>query len=173
MLLAILLYSPAFAADYPARVVGVSDGDTLTVLTAATTQKRIRLNGIDAPETGQDYGSRAKQLPSELAFGKNVTVKPTDTDRYGRTVADVMLPDGRSLNQEMVRGGMTRHPADIRSAEVSVVVLQVEDPLARDRCADQVSARRVEVSLRLSRRARGVEDVERMLAVEWLGGTVG
>jgi endonuclease YncB( thermonuclease family) len=78
---------PALAADYPARVVGVKDGDTLAVLTAQKEQVKIRLHGIDAPESGQDYGSRAKQAASEPAFGKQVTIKEVDTDRYGRTVA--------------------------------------------------------------------------------------
>jgi micrococcal nuclease len=94
------------AADpYTARVVGVSDGDTLTVLKSDKTQVKIRLNGIDAPETGQDFGSRAKQRTSELAFGKTVTVRPHNTDRYGRTVAEILLPDGASLNQQLVRDG--------------------------------------------------------------------
>ena len=60
---------PACGADYSARVVGVSDGDTITVLTAAKRQVKIRLHGIDAPETGQDFGGRAKQAASEPAFG--------------------------------------------------------------------------------------------------------
>src|SRR6516164_3600271 len=94
---------PVCTADHAARVVGIADGDTITVLTADKTQHRIRLWGIDAPETGQDFGSRAKQAASELAFGKQVTIRPLDTDRYGRIVAEVILPDGRSMNREMVR----------------------------------------------------------------------
>src|SRR5215813_14243925 len=105
-LLLLVLAFPASAGDYSARVVGIADGDTLTVLTADKTQHRIRLWGIDAPETGQDFGSRAKQAASELAFGKQVTIRARDSDRYGRTVAEVILPDGRSLNHEMVRQGM-------------------------------------------------------------------
>jgi endonuclease YncB( thermonuclease family) len=105
-LLLVVLASPARGGDYSARIVGIADGDTLTVLTADKTQRRIRLWGIDAPETGQDFGSRAKQAASELAFGKTVTIRPRDTDRYGRTVAEVILPDGRSMNREMVRRGM-------------------------------------------------------------------
>ncbi len=109
ILLALAL-SPALAglvgaADESARVVGVSDGDTLTVLREQT-RVRIRLYGIDAPETGQDYGSRAKELASSLAFGETVEVRVHDTDRYGRTVADIILPDGRWLNREMVGSGM-------------------------------------------------------------------
>jgi endonuclease YncB( thermonuclease family) len=101
----LVLSLPVLAADYPARVVGVTDGDTLTVLTAEKKQVKVRLHGIDAPETGQDFGSRAKQAASEMAFGLQVTVRELDWDRYGRTVAEVILPDGRSLNREMLRGG--------------------------------------------------------------------
>src|SRR5262249_54022712 len=97
---------PACRADYSARVNGIGDGDTITVLTTEKTQHRFRLRGIDAPETGQEFGSRAKQAASELAFGKQVTIRPLDTDRYGRTVAEVILPDGRSMNREMVRRGL-------------------------------------------------------------------
>ncbi len=73
LLLLLILLIPACArpADH-ARVIGVSDGDTLTVLSGKT-QTRIRLHGIDAPETGQDYGSRAKQVAADLAFGKEIT----------------------------------------------------------------------------------------------------
>jgi endonuclease YncB( thermonuclease family) len=105
-ILLLFLASPASAADYSARVIGIADGDTITVLTADKTQHRIRLHGIDAPEMGQDFGSRAKQAASSLAIGKTVTIRPRDTDRHGRTVAEVFLPDGRSLNREMVRQGL-------------------------------------------------------------------
>ena len=70
------------------------------------TQIRIRLYGIDCPETGQDFGSRAKQFTSELAFGKVVKVVPRATDGYGRVVAEVVLPDGQVLNDELVRAGL-------------------------------------------------------------------
>jgi endonuclease YncB( thermonuclease family) len=106
ILLAFLVATSALAADFSARVVGVSDGDTMTVLSADQTQTKIRLAGIDAPETGQDFGSRAKKAASELAFGKDVTIQPEGKDRYGRTIATVILPDGRSLNRELVREGL-------------------------------------------------------------------
>ena len=107
-LLPILLFVLAFPAcgsDQSARVIGISDGDTITVLTAEKKLVKIRLWGIDTPETGQDFGSRAKQAASELAFGKTVKILPRDTNRYGRTVAEVILPDGRSMNREMVKQG--------------------------------------------------------------------
>jgi endonuclease YncB( thermonuclease family) len=104
ILLVLVAACSACGLDYSARVVGISDGDTLTVLRDRT-QVRIRLHGIDVPESGQDFGSRTKPLASELALGKTVTVRVRDTDRYGRTVADVILPDGRSVDQEMVGAG--------------------------------------------------------------------
>lgn len=96
--------SVAPAEEFSGKVVGVSDGDTITVLRDRTPVK-VRLNGIDCPETGQDFGSRAKAVTSELVFDQVVRVVPRDTDNYGRTVADVFLADGRSLNHELVRSG--------------------------------------------------------------------
>ncbi len=74
-------------------MVGVSDGDTITVLHKGKPE-RIRLNGIDYPEKRQAFGRRAKQFTSNLVFAKTVTVQALDQDRYGRTVGVVLLPDG-------------------------------------------------------------------------------
>ncbi len=67
--------------------------------------ERIRLHGIDCPEKRQAFGKRAKQFTSTLVFGRTATVQVMDRDRYGRTVGEVLLPDGRSLNRELVRAG--------------------------------------------------------------------
>jgi len=93
-----------FAADYKGKVVGVTDGDTITVLRHGTGE-RIRLNGIDCPEKAQAFGNGAKQATSQLAFGKEVTVQAHGLDKFDRTIADVILPDGVNLNQELVRKG--------------------------------------------------------------------
>ncbi len=93
------------ADDFSSKLVAVHDGDTITVLMDRTPVK-IRLFGIDCPETGQDLGSRAKAITSELAFGKVVAAHGRGSDRYARTVADVILPDGRTLNHELVRRGV-------------------------------------------------------------------
>lgn len=90
----------------PARVVGVTDGDTLTAIDAYNRQAKIRLHGIDCPESNQDFGTKAKQFTSNLCFGKNVQLRIVDTDRYGRIVAEVILPDGSSLNKKLVEAGM-------------------------------------------------------------------
>ena len=93
------------AAEFNGRVVGIADGDTLTVCPDEGATVRIRLWGIDAPERGQAYTSVAKRYLAALAFGKRVRVLVHDLDRYGRTVAEIILPDGRNANQEMVRAG--------------------------------------------------------------------
>lgn len=104
-----LLAITARAAEkrtFDGKVVGVADGDTITVLHNKEEHK-IRLAGIDCPELkGQPFGAAAKKLTSKLVFGKMVKVTVTDTDRYGRLVAEVYLPDGKCLNQELVRSGM-------------------------------------------------------------------
>jgi endonuclease YncB( thermonuclease family) len=87
------------------KVVGVSDGDTVTVLDEQKRQHKIRLDGIDAPESSQDFGSRAKQSLSDLVFGKTVTVISSKKDKYGRVLGKVTL-DGKDINQEQIDRGM-------------------------------------------------------------------
>lgn len=85
------------------RVVGISDGDTLTCLYNRTSLK-VRLMHIDAPELGQPYGNKAKQALSNLTFKKNVTLKTSSYDKYGRMLAEVY--DGlQNINLKMVQQG--------------------------------------------------------------------
>ena len=101
----LLALSPAvFAADLSGRVIGITDGDTVTLLTSDKQQVRIRLAEIDAPESGQPYGSKSKQKLSELIFGKDVRVVVQTTDRYGRTVGRPYVGD-LDVCEEMVRAG--------------------------------------------------------------------
>lgn len=88
------------------RVVNVTDGDTVKVLDAARTEHRVRLLGIDAPESRQAYGQRSKQNLIHLVAGQTVTVVWHQRDRYGRIVGKIVLPDGRDANLEQVRAGM-------------------------------------------------------------------
>ena len=87
------------------RVVGVHDGDTLTVLTAGNVQIKVRLVEIDAPEIKQPFGQQSKQALSALVFGKDVEIRATGKDRYGRTLARVFL-DGTDVNLAIVKAGM-------------------------------------------------------------------
>jgi endonuclease YncB( thermonuclease family) len=86
------------------QVVGVIDGDTVTVLTSDRTQQRIRLSGIDAPEKRQPFGQRAKQRLSDLAFGRHIAVEWSKKDRYGRVVGK-LVHGGRDLNLAMIESG--------------------------------------------------------------------
>ena len=87
---ALLLFAAsAGAAELRGNVVGVSDGDTITVLDQTRKPRKIRLVGIDAPEMRQPYGTRARQNLSALVFGKPVVVvwhkrRPVRTDRRAR-----------------------------------------------------------------------------------------
>jgi len=101
----VLALTAAEAATLSGRVVGVHDGDTITVLDANRTQYKIRLAGIDAPESKQAFGNRSKQNLSDLVFGKDVAVEWDKRDRYQRVVG-VVLVDGHDVNLEQVRAGM-------------------------------------------------------------------
>jgi len=106
-LLTLLIALPAArsASALVGRVIHVSDGDTVVILTAKREEVKIRLHGIDCPESGQAFGMAAKRQMLDLAGGKDVTVVPMSTDRYGRTVGEVFLSDGTSLNKTLVSTG--------------------------------------------------------------------
>ena len=89
---------------FTGKVVGVSDGDTISIMREGKAVK-VRLHGIDCPEKGQPFGRRAKQITSDIAFGREVTVRIRTTDRYGRIFGEVILPDGLSLNKDLVHAG--------------------------------------------------------------------
>lgn len=72
LLLALFFPLTTLVAEVTGRIVGVHDGDTVTVLDAVRQQHKIRLQGIDAPELGQAYGQKSKQHLSDLVFGKDV-----------------------------------------------------------------------------------------------------
>ena len=104
LFLHVLLTSSAFAADFTGQVVGVLDGDTIEVLHNHRPE-RIRLNGIDCPEKGQAFGTRAKQAASGLVYGMEVALETHGLDKYGRTIADVLLSDGTNVNHTLVKDG--------------------------------------------------------------------
>ena len=106
LFLVLLCTPPIFAAEtIEGKVVSVADGDTLTVLKGKE-QVKVRLHGVDAPEKAQDFGTASRTFTSDLCFGKEVSVEVRDTDRYGRKVGIVTLPDGRVLNHELVKAGL-------------------------------------------------------------------
>lgn len=78
------------------RVVGITDGDTITVLDALQTRRKVRLAGIDAPEGGQPFGDRSKQQLTQLLQGRQVRIEWSKTDVHGRLVATVHLTDAEA-----------------------------------------------------------------------------
>ncbi len=97
------------AAPYRGLVVAISDGDTLTVLDDGKQQHRVRLHGIDAPERGQPFGTRARQQLAALASQRTVAVVPIGPpDRYGRTVARVTVDD-RDIGTQLLDSGLAWH----------------------------------------------------------------
>ncbi len=106
VVLGLLLRAGEILADIiEGRVVGVSDGDTITVLYSTKTQHKIRLAGIDAPESKQAFGQASKKHLSDLVFGRNVALDCGKTDKYRRKVCVVMV-DGQDANLAQVTGGM-------------------------------------------------------------------
>ena len=100
--------SHAIAAELDGTIVGVADGDTVTLLDAANTEHRIRLDGIDAPERTQPYGQRARQSLAALAHGRAARADCPKVDRYGRAVCRVIV-DGVDVGLEQVRRGFAWH----------------------------------------------------------------
>lgn len=91
---AIYISTSAYGATLEGKVVGVSDGDTITVLAEGNKPEKIRLVGIDAPEKRQPYGEKSKLNLSRLVFGKIVEVDWSHKDRYGRIIGKVLFPQG-------------------------------------------------------------------------------
>lgn len=99
------------------KVINIVDGDTLdlNVKDGKFDHTRIRLLGIDTPETGGGqyqamyYSAEATDAATALALNRQVTVLIDDIadvrDRYGRLLAYIVLPDGKTLNEKLLRQG--------------------------------------------------------------------
>jgi endonuclease YncB( thermonuclease family) len=109
VLLALATLSPSVAAQFrqsiTGKVVTVIDGDSITVLDAAKRQHEVRIDGIDAPETDQAFGDRAKKSLAELILGKTVTVTGAKINRRGHLVGRVTLHD-KDIGLKQIERGM-------------------------------------------------------------------
>jgi len=128
----------ALPAVLSGKVVSISDGDTITILTADKTQVKIRLVGIDAPEKGQPFGQKSKDHLASLVFAKLVSVEHSKTDRYGRTLGRVMI-GGIDANLEQIRNGFAWHYKEYAKEQ---------PPILRDQySAAEAAARRARLGL--------------------------
>ena len=100
------------------KVVSVADGDTVTVLDAANVQHRIRLAGIDAPESHQAFGEQSRRSLSEMVFGKEVTVNYQKTDQYGRLVGKILI-ENKDIDLAQVKAGLAWHYKFFESEQTS------------------------------------------------------
>jgi endonuclease YncB( thermonuclease family) len=95
--------SVPITSSFQGQVIRVTDGDSITVRSGDENIK-VRLAQIDAPETGQPWGTRSRQELAELVAGKTVTIKATGEDRYGRMIAQIEA-DGLDINRDMIARG--------------------------------------------------------------------
>jgi len=119
----------ALYADFSGKVVGVSDGDTVTVLRDGRGVK-IRLYGIDCPESSQDFGQAAKKFTSGMAYGKTVKVEEKDADHYGRIVGIVYVDD-ENLNLSLLRNGFAWYYKTYAKNEKSFAAAQSKAKAAK------------------------------------------
>ncbi len=106
LLLTCLFSTLTFAENYQitGKVIKITDGDTVTVMTTDHSKYKIRLSGIDAPERKQPFGKKSKQMLSRFIGKKMITAKCTGKDRYKRHICTIYL-NGNDINAEMVANG--------------------------------------------------------------------
>jgi len=97
-------YAPPVKGIISGTVTKISDGDTLTIINSENKLVKVRLYGIDSPETKQEFGSNAKDFLSNQINGKYITIDVIDIDRYKRSVGRIFLDD-LDINRAMVENG--------------------------------------------------------------------
>jgi len=118
------------------RVVGIADGDTLTLLDATNTQHKIRLSGIDSPEKGQPFGGHCRKSLSDLAYDRQAGVESNKLDRWGRVIGKVLV-NGQDVNLEQVRRGCGWHYKKYQNEQI------LDDRLSYNAAEESARASRV------------------------------
>ena len=103
--LCLLVTQLAAAETVVGRVVGIADGDTLTILDGSNRQHKIRLNGIDAPEKAQPFGERQQAEPFPACVRPLRHCGVSQVDRYRRRVCVVRV-DGIDVGLAQVAAGL-------------------------------------------------------------------
>ncbi len=114
-----VLATPLRAETLAGKVVGVTDGDTITVLLSTNQQRDIRLAGIDAPEHGQAFSIESTKHLSELVSGKSVSLDCGNEQSYGRLVCRVLLPSGEDTDLDQVKAGLAWHYKQYQDTQTS------------------------------------------------------
>lgn len=128
----LLWATTASAQSFTAEVVAILDGDTIDVIDPDNRNDgtiRVRLYGIDAPESRQPYGQRARQYLSRLVFNAEVTVEVMSTDRYGRSIGRVYA-GGEDVNLLMVEAGLAWWYARYAADDLDLAEVQEDAQLA-------------------------------------------
>jgi endonuclease YncB( thermonuclease family) len=95
----------ASGAELRGRVVGVEDGDTITIVDGKKRRHRVRISAIDAPEKGQPFGAESRQHLANWLHGESVIVAWSKRDRHARTEG-VVIAFGHDMGLEQIRAGM-------------------------------------------------------------------
>lgn len=105
IILFILLFcSYANSFELVGKVIKVSDGDTVTLLTDDKISHKIRLNDIDAPEKKQAFGNKSRDNLASYIAGELVTVKYKSKDKYGRVLGTIYFED-LDINLQQIKNG--------------------------------------------------------------------
>lgn len=105
-IISICCFSYSMALALTGFVTEIADGDTLTILSQDGQRHKVRLYGIDCPERKQAYGAAATREARNRAAGRQITLRMMGKDRHGRVVGMVILPDGVSLQEYLLRAGL-------------------------------------------------------------------
>jgi len=136
LLTALVMLCAAAAHAAPIRTVTatitrITDGDTVQAITPEGTKLKVRLYGIDAPEThkgkipGEPFGNDSRIYLASLVGQKSVRVEIRDIDRYRRMVAIIWLAE-RNVNQEMISAGMAEAYGEYLKQPYRAPFLQAE-----------------------------------------------
>jgi endonuclease YncB( thermonuclease family) len=131
-----ILTTSTHAETLTGRVVGIADGDTLTLLDDSKTQHKIRLAGIDSPEKSQPFGQHCKKSLSDLAYDRVATVETAKLDRYGRAIGKVWV-DNRDVNLEQIHRGCGWHYKKYQNEQ------SLDDRLSYNNAEESARANRV------------------------------
>jgi endonuclease YncB( thermonuclease family) len=122
--------------DCPCKVVKVTDGDTVHVLDRGRERHKIRLGGIDAPESKQVFGKKSSKNLSRLVAGRNVEVEYDKRDRYGRIIGKI-LRDGQDMNLQQIKDGFAWHYKRYQNEQSSI------DRVLYSAAEDEARARKI------------------------------